>query len=204
MLVLWSLSERGPRAPGCLVLLWPGAVTPVNRGPWFARDLSGQREICQSCLLNDGIGTSGGWGGGGRMKSAGRGQTCRVNHPGWKRLREAAPEARWGVLVGGSWIMVGPTTTNHQRSTNRIRRGRGRDRAAYLLTGFTGWTGFRTKDFTTEGTENTEGDSRGGVGGNGGATFTPTRRGFPLRIARAGVRGCFPSRYLFGRRQICS
>ena len=36
---------------------------------------------------------------GGRMKSAGRGQTCRVNHPGWKRLAcpPVAGLSAWGV-----------------------------------------------------------------------------------------------------------
>ena len=57
--------------------------------------------------------------------AAGRGQICRMNHPGWKRLRGAAPEAQ--LVVVRSWFMVGPTTTNHQRLTNPIRLRRNRN-----------------------------------------------------------------------------
>ena len=53
--------------------------------------------------------------------------------------------------------MVTPTTTNDQPIWARKEEG------ILVLTGLTGWTGFRTKDFTTEGTENTEGELSGRV-----------------------------------------
>ena len=43
---------------------------------------------------------------GGRMKSAGRDQTCRVNHPGWKRLtRPPVAENRLGRNRDLKWVV---------------------------------------------------------------------------------------------------